>query len=332
MLKYQDLMRGIRQGQLLPLYLFFGEEEFLIQEAIDGIAEKAVDPASRDFNAATLYCRETPAADLVSLAQTLPFLGEKRLIIAREIEAYKAADVARLLPYLADPAPHTCLVLIASQSRFDKKQVIDAVEKQGAVVRFYPLLDREIVPWIEGRARARGGAIDREAAQYLWQTVGNDLQKIVNELEKIELYQGGKKTVTVAAVKAAAGDFREYSSFDLAAAVGRKDRGQSLVILSRLLQEGEAPIGLLAAIAWNFRRLVQAKALEAKGMGADEIVKRLRIIFHQAGQFKEQMRRYSAAELRDAIGALVRTDRLLKSGGLPGRLLLERMILELCGV
>ena len=59
------------------------------------------------------------------------------------------------------------------------------------------------------------------------------------------------------------GDFREYTSFDLAAAIGTKSRDKALLILTRLLQEGEAPVGLLGSIAWNFRRLLQAKSMEA---------------------------------------------------------------------
>jgi DNA polymerase-3 subunit delta len=132
-------------------------------------------------------------------------------------------------------------------------------------------------------------------------------------------------------VKTVVGDFREYSSFDLAAALGQKNREKALLILSRLLQEGEAPVGLLGSVAWNFRRLLQAKAMESAGVGSDEIMKKLRVIFHQAGLFREQMRRYSAEELRESFSVMLEADRALKSSGLNGRLVLERMILKLCG-
>ena len=133
-------------------------------------------------------------------------------------------------------------------------------------------------------------------------------------------------------MKIVVGDFREYSSFDLAAALGQRKAEKSLLILSRLLQEGEAPVGLLGSIAWNFRRLLQAKAMEAAGMGPDEIMKKLRIIFHQTALFKDQMKRYSTDELREAFRVMLSADRELKSSGLSGRLVLERMIMRLCGV
>jgi DNA polymerase-3 subunit delta len=129
------------------------------------------------------------------------------------------------------------------------------------------------------------------------------------------------------------GDFREYTSFDLAAEIGRKQQEKAFLILSRLIQEGEQPVGLLGSISWNFRRLMQAKSMERAGLGPDELMRKLRppVIFHQASQFKEQMRRFSLDELRGVFEVLLQADLALKSSGLGGRLVLERMILRLCG-
>lgn len=331
MLKPRELTAGLKQGKVLPLYLFFGDEEFLIQEAVDLIIEKAVDPGGRDFNFVTVYCRETGAADLVNLCQTLPFLSERRLVIAREIEAYKADDLETLAGYLKDPSPSTCLVLVSRQGRFEKKQITAAVEANGAVTRFFPLLDGEMLPWIEGRVRKRGLTIRPDAANYLWQFLGNDLQKIANELEKVEIFLRDRKDISLEAVKHVVGDFREYLSFDLAEAIGRKDRDRAILILSRLIQEGEQPVALLGSIAWNFRRLMRAKGLEAAGKGYEEIKRKLGVIFHQSARFQEQMRRFSLEELRGVFSVLLATDRQLKSSALPGRLVLERMILKVCG-
>lgn len=331
MMKYQDLISSLKQGKILPLYLFFGEEEFLVQEAVDLIIQKIVDPGARDFNFNAVYCKDTSAAELVNLAQTLPFMSDKRLVIAKAFDAYKAADLESLAPYLNDPSPSTCLVMVSSQGKFEKKAVLSAIEAHGAVTRFFPLLDREIVAWIESWAKSRGLSIQRDAAQYLWQILGNDLQKIGNELQKVEISLQQKKNITFDDVKAVAGDFREYTSFDLAAALGQKQQEKAFLILTRLIQEGEAPVGLLGSIAWNFRRLMRAKAMEAAGTGAEEIKKKLGVIFHQSASFQAQMRQFSINDLREVFDVMLATDRSLKSSGLPGKLVLERMILRVCG-
>lgn len=331
MTKYEELMRSLRKGSILPVYLFSGDETFLIQEAVDLIIGATVDPSFRDFNFNTVYCRGAAGAEIVTLAQTLPFLSERRLVIAKEVDALKSADLDELVAYLRDPAPTTCLVLIANQAKYDKKAVVSAVESHGAVTRFFPLFDRDMVPWIEERARLMGLTIHRDAAQYVWQTLGNDLQAISNELQKAAVYGGGRKTITYDDVRTVVGDFREFTSFDLADAVGRKDSERAFLILGRLLQEGEQPVGLLGALAWNFRRLLRARSMEAAGAGYDEIKQKLRVIFHQSAAFQAQMRTYSLVELGQAFGSLVRADRALKSGTLNGRLVLERLILRLCG-
>ncbi len=333
MVKYLQLINDLKQGKILPLYLFFGEEEFLIQEALDLIVKKVVDPGTRDFNCNIVYCRDTGASEIVNLAQTLPLMSERRLVIAKEIDVFKAADLDELVLYFKSPSPSTCLVMVSNQGKFDKKSVLSAVEAHGAVTRFYPLLDREMVPWIEGWAKTRGLSIQRDAAHYLWQAIGNDLQKIGNELQKVEIFIKDRKTILFDDVKAVVGDFREYTSFDLAAAVGRKDREKAFLVLHRLLQEGEQPLGLLGSIAWNFRRIMQVKAMEAAGIASDEAMKKLRppVIFHQVALFKSQMKSYTPEELRKAFPVMLSADRALKSSGLSSRLIMDRMILELCG-
>jgi DNA polymerase-3 subunit delta len=333
MTKYEDLIKSLKQGVLLPLYLFFGEEEFLVQEAVDLIISKAVDPGARDFNFNTVYCKGSSGNEIVNLAQTFPFMSDRRLVIAKEIEALKAADLEELVSYLKSPSPTTCLVMIANQPRFDKKSVLAPVEANGAVVRFYSILDRDVNAWIDSWARQRGLSIQRDAAQYVWQVLGSDLQAITNELQKAVIYIKDRKNITLDDVKVVVGDFREYTSFDLASALGAKKQEKAFLVLSRLVQEGESPVGLLGSIAWNFRRLMQVKAMEYAGMGIDEGMKKLRppVIFHQATAFKEQVRSYSLAELEKVFEVLLTADKAMKSSGIGGRLVLERMILRLCG-
>ena len=330
-MNHRDLISSIQQGKILPLYLLYGEEAFLIQEALDLILQAVVEPDARDFNFAMVYCRETSGTNIVNLAQTLPFMSQRRLVIAKDIDALKADDLNELMKYLNDPSASTCLVMVSNQGKYEKKAVISTVEAHGAVVRFYPLLDREIVSWIESWVKTRGLSIQHDATQYLWQITGNDLQKISNELHKVEIAIKDKKTITFHDVQSLVGDFREFTSFDLAAALGLKNREKALLILSRLLQEGEAPVGLLGSIAWHFRRLLQAKTMVAEGLELPDVMKKLRVIFHQTVQFKEQMKRYTLDELREAFNVMLSADRALKTSGLQGRMILERMIFKLCG-
>ena len=331
MTKSEDLLRNLKQGKILPLYLFFGDEEFLIQEAVDLIISTVVDPGSRDFNFNTVYCKGMSGNDIVNLCEALPFMSQRRLVIAKEIEALKAADIDELAAYLQSPSPSTCLVMTSSQQRFEKKAIMAPVEANGAAVRFFALVDRDMPGWIESWVRRKGLTIQRDAVQYVWQTLGNDLQAINNELEKTVIFIKERKAISYEDVKLVVGNFREYTSFDLADAVGKKDRESAFLILSRLIQEGESPVGLLGSIAWNFRRLLNSKSMEKAGVGIEEIKKKHRVIFHQAASFQTQLRSYTIAELETAIEILLNTDRTLKSSGISGRLVLERMILRLCG-
>ncbi|OGW27928.1 MAG: DNA polymerase III subunit delta [Nitrospirae bacterium GWC2_57_13] len=331
MIKYPQLIADIKRRKILPLYLFYGEEEYLIQEALDLLVKTVVDPSAKDFSYGSFSCRETPAGEIVAQAQTMPFLSEKRLVIAKDLDAWKAADLEELQAYLASPSPYACLVLVSYERRYDKKAVLAAVEKAGAVTAFYALQERELPGWVAGWARERGKAINADAVQFIIQVVGGDLQKIRNELEKVELAIQDRKTITLSDVQRIVGDFREFSAFDLAEAIGRRDGEKALLVLSRLLQEGDQPLGLLGMVAWNMRRLVRAREMEKAGVGQDEIMKKLKVMFWQTASFREQMSRYGREELRTAFSLMAGADRALKSSGLRGELVLGRMILELCG-
>jgi DNA polymerase-3 subunit delta len=259
-------------------------------------------------------------------------MAERRLVIARDIDAFKAADLADLVVYLKDPSPSTCLMMTANQTKYEKREVAAAVEANGVVTRCYPLLDRDMQAWIESRVRSRGLTIRHDAVQYVWQTVGNDLQAASSELEKTIIALKDRKTITYEDVKTVVGEFREYLSFDLADALGRKDLQRSLEILNRLLQEGEQAVNLLGAVAWHFRRLMRAQGMEAAGVGYEEIKRKVKVVFHQSASFRTQMDAYSPAELDRAFALMLAADRRIKSSGISGRLVLERMVLDLCGV
>ena len=332
MMKPSQLMSDLTRGALAPLYLFSGEEGYLVQQALARIVERAVDPNTRDFNFNTLYCRETPVSELVALAETLPFASPWRLIIAKEFDAYKASDAELLLPYLKAPSPHTCLVMVSNERKYDRKAIVSAVEASGgACVVFYPLFENEVQGWMTEWARGRGLTIRPDAAHYVKQTLGTDLQKIANELEKVAIFLKERRTVTLDDVRQVVGEFREYSAFDLVEAIGKKDRERAFVILGRILEEGEQPVGLLGMVAWNFRRLLKAKGMEEAGQAYDVIKKKINVMYFQSSSFQEQLRRFSLEELRRAFRVMLETDRRLKSSSLDGGLVMERMIVELCG-
>lgn len=332
LIRYHELIKGLRKGAILPVYLFYGEEEYLIREAADLIFQRVVEPSTRDFNFNVVYCRESSAHDIVGACQTLPFMAEKRLVVARDIDAFKPPDIDVILQYLKAPSPTTCLVMISGLRKYDKKAVVSAVEAAGGgVTAFYALQEGEILERIYAWAGERGLSMGRDAAQFVVQVVGNDLQKIYSEVEKVEIYVKGGKGITLDDVKRVVGDFREYTPFDLSDAVAGKDIPKALLILNRLLHEGEQPVGLLGSIAWSLRRLLKAKGMEAEGRGFDEIKKRLSVLWLHSASFKKQMSRFTAAELRHAFELLASTDAALKSGGgMDGGLILQRMILRLC--
>lgn len=329
-MKHEELLAAVRKGRLLPVYLLHGEDGFRIREALELFGGTVVDDANRDFNATTIYCRDTPVSELVGISQTLPFLSAKRLVVAKDVDLLNAAASKELQAYLHDPSPVTCLVMVVNKILKETDALFKAANEHGALIAYYAPLDRDAPAWIEAWARRHSLSIQRDAVVYLQQIAGNDLQSLENELQKIQLAITDKKTVTLQDVMFIAGDYREFTAFDLAAEVGRKNIGQALAILSRLLQEGESAVGLLTVIEREFRRFVRAKDMAASGVAQGDIEKKFRVVFHKLDIFREGMRKQTMDGLRAAFPALQEADRALKSSGIQDRLVLERLLITLC--
>ena len=115
---YHEFRRALDNSPLKPVYLFTGAEVFLKEEGVQVLLDKALSPEERSLNLESLYAgSDVSGRDLVERAQTLPFMGEKRVIIVRQAEKWKAQDLAALLGYLQDPAPTTLLILSSQEER-----------------------------------------------------------------------------------------------------------------------------------------------------------------------------------------------------------------------
>ena len=100
-------------SDLKPVYLIYGEQELLLDRAVRRLRDRLSEAADLDFNMETFDGAEVTAQEVVNAANTMPFMSDKRLVVVRDVDKMVADDLARLADYAKDPAPYTCLVLVA---------------------------------------------------------------------------------------------------------------------------------------------------------------------------------------------------------------------------
>ena len=313
------------------IYVLHGPERLLIDRAVAALRDATVKPALRAFNYDVFDAGEKlDARAIVQAARTLPMMGGRRLVHVKGAHDLSAAQLEALLPYLADPAPETVLLLVAEKLDTRLKFFAQA-KKAGVVEKFEAPYENRLPGFVEDEARQRGLKLERGAAQRLADVVGRDLGRLSSSLEQLGLYAAGR-AIRSEDVDELVADSRERNVFELCDATYAGNRTRALVAARSMLANRESPIGMVAMLARHARQLVRIRALGGRP-SPSQIASALGLSPYFAGPLAEQARRYSEAGLERVLCELAAADRSLKGGGLGAakaglgdELLVERLL------
>ena len=324
----EELERAVAKGEIAPLYFLFGEEDFLLERALQRLLAKASPPDFRDFNFTIFYGKECRAEQIIDNAMTLPMFAERRVTLVKRADELNADALEQLLPYIASPSPQSCLIFQAA--KIDQRRKFFAeLKKADALVEFKRLKEEQLDGFVRREAMASGKKFDAEAAALLVYYCGTVLRELVAQMEKLIVYVGSRERVTAEDVKAIVSDTKVDTVFEFANALGSRDADRALRQLQILLRDADAPYMLVGAIARHFRQLCLICELQGKRASTDEISKRLKINPYFLKGMMGQAKNFRLQEFQRIFGLLHETDLGLKSGGKQGTLF-EMMLFGIC--
>jgi DNA polymerase-3 subunit delta len=312
-------------SDLKSVYLIYGSEELLLERAVKRLRDRLAAVADLDFNLEAFDGGATSSDEIVNAANTMPFMSDRRLVIVRDVDKLDAAALEALAAYARDPAPSTCLVLVATKVARNSK-LYRAVAATGVAYEYAAPKRSEYAGEVVKLLRERGKRISHGAAQQLVDLVGRDLRRLDSEADKLAAYVGETAEVTAAAVSQAVAAGAAASVFELADAVGERDTREALRVLRRLLQAGESPLGIHAMLARHVRALVGARALVARGMSPDAMAPEIGMAPWLARNAARQASRYEPAELARSLAGLADAEEQMKTSSADAGLVLERWI------
>ncbi len=327
----QELERQLKTGALAPVYFLYGEEPFLVERAVQRIMERVVDPAMKDFNLNVYYGSDCKGTEILDSAQTLPMFVERRVVLVKRAEGLPSATQEGLLPYLANPCPETCLIVMAGKPDLRRKFFLE-LKKQPGCLEFKKLYENRLGPFIMQEAVRHGKKMDSAGAELLSFLVGNNLQALASQVEKIALFVGNRAAITVDDVRAIVSQSKEFSAFELARFMGEKNLTKALATLQAMLRNGEEAPMILGALASHFRRIWRIRELLDQKLPSAEIGKQLKIHQFFLGEQIVQAKKYPTGELEALFERFFRTDQLAKSGGMPATVLHGLVYDACCGM
>lgn len=333
-----NVWKDLKNKQLKPAYLLLGKESYLIQETVQLIIEAALDPSEMDFNLAQYDLSETALESAIEDAETLPFLGEKRVVILKNphfLTSEKKKEkiehrIEKLEEYLKSPAPYTILIIVAPYEKLDeRKKITKAVKKMTEAVEMNGFSEHETKKWMKELADANAIALQDSARDRLYLLTAGNLMAISQEIKKLSTYAGEGGMITEDIVSSLVSRTLEQNIFELIEKVIRKDRTRAMQIFYDLLKANEEPIKILSLLINQFRLILQVKELSVLGYGQQQIAGNLKVHPFRVKLAMQQAQLFQTQELTSIMNQLGDADYDMKTGKMDKRLAVELFLLRL---
>jgi DNA polymerase-3 subunit delta len=274
---HKALNAALKTRAFAPVYFLFGDDDYQKEDAVRLLVDAAVDPATRDFNLEVRRAAGVDGEALEALLGTPPMLAERRVVVLRDPAALKKDGRQRLERYLARLAADTVLVLVAPAGAKADRAFQQAAG--AGAFEFAPLSEDRVARWIAHQVSATSGAsITPEAAQLLQSAVGNDLQQLAAELDKLASYAAGggeggsARAIDEDAVTAVVGVRRGETVGDLLDAVARRDVRTAAALVPHVLDlPKSSAVTVVMALTTQTLALAWGQARRARGVSASAL-------------------------------------------------------------
>ena len=324
-----ELPQALARDGVAPLYAVVGEEDYLRDHSVAALRTAALGVAADSgFNYDIFHGDDSAIEDVLACAAEIPVFAERRVVVYKSVEKLPAREGDKLLPYFSAPNDTTTLIVVAVKLDGRLKWT-QALTKQAVSVNCAPLREAQLSTWIRQEAAALGVRLQDDAVQLLKEVGSESLYAVKRELEKLAAYVSSERSVQAAEVEALRGTEPGVSVFDLLSAIGAHDHGRAIRILARNVENGEAPLRILGALVWQYRRLWKLKDQMKSGGREGEAARTFRMDPSRVRGFFAQ---FPDAQLTQAFHWFLETDSKLKggSGSSPVRVM-EDLLFRLCG-
>ncbi len=250
----------------MAVHLLTGGDDSILRAAVTDLVHRLVGDGDRSLMVDEFDGEEYELRAVVDAAQTPPFLTESRVVLARGVGRFGAAEVAGLVAWLADPLPSTELVLVAGGGRVPKA-LVDAVKAAGGAVvdTSPPSRPADRAAWIADQAAAHHVPLDRGAAARMAGWLGDDIGRLDGILATLRATFGEGRTLSAVEVEPFLGEAGGVPPWDFTDAIDAGDTTAALTMLGRMLHAGERhPLQVMAILHGHYSKLARLDGLEIR--------------------------------------------------------------------
>ncbi len=321
----QKIANDIKESRFKQVYLLYGEEDYLRRQYRDRLVRALADPEDT-MNYHYFEGKDISPEKLIDLAETMPFLAERRVIVVENSGFFKTAQ-DKLADYLKELPETTTFIFVEAQA--DKRgKMYKACKDAGYAAEFAVQTEETLKRWILGRIQKEGKQITQRALEEFLERTGSDMANISSELEKLFCYTLEKEDITSGDVEAVC--IRQINNriFDMIEKVAAKQQKAALDLYYDLIALKEPPMRILFLIARQFNLLYQTKQMRKKGYDNKSIGEKLSLKSFVVSKYMAQASKFSEEELRTALEECVTAEESVKTGKMADTLAVELLIVK----
>ncbi len=329
----QDLKAAIKEGRPERLYVFHGEEVFLLQHYLQQLKKTVLEELTADFNFHFLNAETFDIRSFADSVENLPMMAERTLVQVDDVDLFKMAEDSRnKLGEILSDIPEYCTVVLTYETvawKPDKrlKKLWEPLAK-GQIVEFAKQNQRDLVTWLTRHFAAKRKRISPDLCAYLIDITDGTMTSLSGEVAKICAYSGAD-AICRADIDAVTEPVLDAVVFRMTDQLATGEYSQALQTLQKLLKMQQEPIAILGAIGGHFRRLSTARTLLDHGENASSLMKLCGLADYPARKAMEAARRLSPAFCAQASLMILETDRKMKTSFDDPQRLLELLVLQL---
>ena len=317
------LAQDIKTGEFKPVYLICGEEAFLKKSYKNRMKDAMVGDDTMNFH--YFEGKGLDLKEIISLADTMPFFGDRRLILIEDSGLFKSSGADALVEYLPQMPDTTCMLFV--ENEVDKRnRLYKKVKDLGYVAEMERQDARQLGAWAGGILAKEGKKITGRTMELFLSKTGDDMENIRMELEKLISYTLGRDVITEEDVEAICTTQVSNKIFDMITAIANRQTRKAMDLYEDLLTLKEPPMRILFLIARQFNQILQVKELMGQGMDKSTIASRMKLQPFVAGKIMLQAKTFSREQILSYVNLCVDAEESVKTGRLTDRLAVELLI------
>jgi DNA polymerase-3 subunit delta len=330
----RSFFQGLMGGKTVPpVCLVYGEETFLVEETVQAVINTVLPEGGDSFSHQVFHGGEVSGETVRQALESLTLFGGKRVILLRGIGAMSVGDHEAISPYFERHDPNTVLLMVGGKIDA-RKRFFKTISKSDCSrsIEFKPLYDNELGDWVYRRARMKGmKGMDIDLSELVAEWTGPNLAAINSALDKLCLYtEDSNFNVTEAVARTVLDDTRQRTIFELTRYLGRRDLGRSLNTFTRMLDQGQSSVGMVAMVARHFRivwRLMEGQRKELRGR---DLAKHAGCPPMFLREYEGDAKRFNVKRLQAIFLAVYEAEKALKKSRLSERLILSQLLIAVC--